>query len=48
MSDVKPGQLDHPVEVRRPEGGPPMRSTADTREHGEPVHVCRKLEEESP
>ena len=43
MSNIKPEHLDHPVEVHEPEGGPPMRSTADTREHEEPVHVCRKL-----
>ena len=48
MSNVKPGHLDHPVEVHRLEGGPLIGSMADTREHGEPVHVCRKLEEESP
>ena len=43
MSNIKPGHLDHPVEVHGPEGGPPIGSVADTREHGEPVHVCRKL-----
>ena len=43
MSNVKPRHLDHPVEVHGPEGGPPIGSVADTREHGEPVHVCRKL-----
>ena len=43
MLNIKPGHLDHPVEAHGPEGGPPMRSMADTREHGEPVHVCQKL-----
>ena len=48
VSNVKLGHLDYPVEVHGSEDGPPMRSMANTREHGEPVHVCRKLDEGSP
>ena len=44
--NVKPGDLDRPVEVHGPEGGPSAGSMADTREHGEPVTCVSKVGQE--